>query len=196
MNSDCSKALAFWTVGIQYLHLVQCVSDEIQKQGNVHVLISDGPISTDEYNEKTKWSDHGLVIPLLFNLFHGLEVILKGFLCAKGRQFGVSHKLSQLLSDFKAEYPSSSLVPLFEKYIENAHLPSILSDFCNESRITIDEYYQALKYPEGTSGNQYQHYSLKYKGEEGSSFFSALRDDIEILRMESVRLSRQICPNA
>jgi len=195
MNIDYLKALGFWTVGIQYLHLVQAVSSEICQQGNVHVLILDETISSEQYDEKTKWSDHALILPLLFNFYHGLEVLMKGFLSARGLSLKNSHKLSDLLKNFKNEYPTSNLVPFFEKYIEQAHLPSILSDFCKSSNITIDDYYQALKYGEETSGKQYQHYPLKYKDEKGVSFFSDLRNDIELIRKESVSFGRQMFPD-
>ena len=78
--SNCDKALGFWRVGIQYLHLVQAVSNETHRQGNAHLVMSDETITTGKYMEETKWSDHNLVIPLLFNFYHGLETILKGFL--------------------------------------------------------------------------------------------------------------------
>jgi hypothetical protein len=194
MGNGYLKALAFWTIGIQYLHLVQAVSNEICQSENIHILISDEPISIEQYDEKTKWSDHALILPLLFNFYHGLEVLLKGFLSTRGLPLEKSHKLSELLKKFKDEYPTSNLIPFFEKYIEQAYLPSILSDFCNSSNITIDEYYQALKYGEATSGRQYQHLPLKYKDKEGVSFFSDLKNDIELIRKESVNLEKQMQP--
>lgn len=194
--SNCDKALGFWRVGIQYLHLVQAVSNETHRQGNAHFFMSNDKITTDKYMEETKWSDHNLVIPLLFNFYHGLETILKGFLCAKTPQVKPSHRLSQLLASFKADFQDSSLIPYFEKYIDKDKLPNILLEFCRKSNISIDDYYQALKYSEGTSGNQYQHYPLKYQGQYGIQFFVDLRNDIERIRRESVSLGRKMCPNA
>jgi len=194
--SNCDKALGFWKVGIQYLHLVQAVSSETLRQGNAHMVISDLPITADQYMEKTKWSDHNLIIPLLFNFYHGLETILKGFLCANSEQSRPSHKLSQLLTSFKAEFQDSSLIPYFEKYIERDNLPNILSEFCIKSNISIDDYYQALKYSEGTAGNQFQHYPLKYQGQKGFQFFAELQADIGNIRRGTVSFGRQICPNA
>lgn len=114
MPSDCTKALGFWTVGIQYLHLVQAVSNETHRQGNAHTVISDIPLAESEYAEQTKWSDHNLVISLLFNFYHGLEVILKGFRIAIGMSGRHSHKLSVLLTEFKTQYPGDALIPLLE----------------------------------------------------------------------------------
>lgn len=196
MNNNCDRALGFWTVGIQYLHLVQTVAAETAKQGNSWIVISDAPNSTEKYDEKTTWSDHNLIIPLLFNFYHGLEVVLKGFLTAKGVSFRNSHKLSELLQDFNNHIPSNSLSVIFDKYINQQNLPSILKKYCAKSGISIDDYYQSLKYPESTRGNVFQHYPLKYKGEDGVQFFNDLINDIEIVRKDSVALGRNICPNA
>jgi hypothetical protein len=126
----CIKASSFWTVGIQYLHLVQSVSNETHRQGNAHIITSDTEITATAYAEATKWSDHNLVIPLLFNFYHGLEALLKGFLHAKGVPVINSHKFSDLLSSFKSNYPCNPLTALFEKYIIQNLLPIILADFC------------------------------------------------------------------
>ena len=194
MPDDWTKALGFWTVGIQYLHLVQNVSNETHHQGNLHFVIIDDILTESEYAEQTKWSDHNLVIPLLFNFYHGLEVILKGFSFSSGLAMCYSHKLSDLLRNFKSQYPSNDLIPLLEKYILQNHLPIILLEFCTTSRITIDDYYQSLKYPESTRGLRYDHHPLKYRAEEGASFFAELRDDIEAIRKKTVRLGRSLCP--
>jgi hypothetical protein len=193
MLDDCAKALDFWTVGIEYLHLVQAVSNETHNQGNAHVVISETPLTESEYAEQTKWSDHNLVMPLLFNFYHGLEVILKGFRLASGLGGRHSHKLSDLLTEFKTQYPEDDLIPLLEKYILQTNLPPILSEFCTTSGITIDDYYQTLKYPESTQGVQYEHHPLKYRAEEGAMFFAELRDDIEKIRRKTVSLSGSVC---
>ncbi len=193
-TNNCTEALGFWTIGIQYLHLVQAVSNETHQQGNTHVVISDDNICVNEYQEQTKWSDHNLVIPLLFNFYHGLETILKGFCLAKRIAGRHTHKLSDLLTEFKTNYPGSDLIPLFEKYIVQANFPAILADFCTTSGITMDDYYQALKYPVSTRGQQYQHHPLKYRESEGSAFFCELRDDIAEIRAKTVSLGRSECP--
>jgi len=195
MPANCTEALGFWTIGIQYLHLVQAVSNETHQQGNTHVVVSDDNICVNEYQEQTKWSDHNLVIPLLFNFYHGLETILKGFRVAKGVTGHPTHKLTGLLTEFKTNYPRSELIPLFEKYIIQANLPTILAHFCTTSCITMDDYYQALKYPISTSGQEYHHHPLKYRESEGAAFFSELRDAIADIRSKTVTLGRSICPS-
>jgi len=140
--------------------------------------------------EATKWSDLNISIPLLFNFYHGLELTLKGFLIIKGGKFKSSHKLSVLLSKFVEEFSNKPLIKPIEKYIDCTKLPNILLEFCKESSITIDDYYQSLKYPESNNGEKYSHYSLRGNAEDGVRFFEDLVSDIDLIRRESVSLYR------
>jgi len=192
----CQEALGFWTIGLQYLHLVEAVIAEIIAQRNADIVVPDKENSWDQYERATRWSDHRLVIPVLFDFYHGIEVILKGFLVATGAPPGANHKLSQLVAAFEQENPGHAIGAITRKYIVQDHLPEVLASFCKTSRITIDDYYQALKYPQSTHGNVYQHYPLKYKGEEGVPFFKDLAKDIGEVVPKIVALGRWICPSA
>ena len=152
-GNKCEEALGYWTIGLQYLHLVEAVIAETVAQRNAHVLVSDREISWDQYERDTKWSDHRLVIPVLFDFYHGVEVILKGFLVAEGKTVGTNHKLSHLASEFETCFPCHTLGATARKYIAQDQLPDLLRSFCKASGITIDDYYQALKYPQSTRGN-------------------------------------------
>ena len=195
MQTNCNRALRYWTTGIQYLHMVQLVAEEIVKRKNLYGLVSDNEINEEDLMEATKWSDCSLILPLLFDFYHGLETILKGFLCAKGCQLESTHKLSRLLNDFNSHFPDTKLSQMFYRYINQSQLPKLLKDFCDISRITIDDYYQFLKYPESTERQAYQHWLLEYKGEKGVPFFSELQSDIGVMHNEIVALGREICPN-
>lgn len=190
-ESSYEKALGFWTVGGQYLHLAKTVANETVAQGNAHVVVADHEISLDEYDQKTKWSDHNLVIPVLFNFYHGLEVTLKGFLCVRNPALKPSHKLSKLLKDFIAEYGYTEFGDEVSKYILPELLPELLSDFLSTSNISIDDYYQSLKYAESVNGNKFHHHPLKYKGEAGVSFYEALTIDIMKIMRLAVALGRK-----
>lgn len=153
-------------------------------------------LAAEQYMDQTRWSDHALVIPLLFDFYHGIEVLLKGFLVAKRMPVKKSHRLSALLSDFNSSFPSNGLDPLLAPYLDNSQLRQPLAEFCAESSITIDDYYQALKYPEGTSGKAFKHTPLKHRGRAGVTFFESLVEDIGNIRREAVALGTAICPNA
>ncbi|MEX2411678.1 MAG: hypothetical protein WD607_09995 [Candidatus Paceibacterota bacterium] len=195
MKSENNRVKNFWEIGIQYLHITELVSNETYLQGNQNHFLSEAPITEKELSEETKWSDFNLVIPLLFNFYHGIEVLLKGFINLKEGSKTGGHNLSYLLTKFKKCYPNSSLIPLFEKYITIKKLPDLLAEFCEISSITIDDFYQALKYPESNQGEKYYHYSLEYKGNKGINFFIELRNDINQIRKKSVSLARKEKPN-
>jgi hypothetical protein len=172
------------------------VTNETVTQGNKFVVVSDADISLEELLSETNWSDHNLVMPLLFDFYHGVEVLLKGFLVCKGRLAKKNHKLSSLLATFSSEYPGHKIGSLLATYITTNSLPEPLASFCSESAISIDDYYQALKYPESATGAVYRHTPLKNRGEAGLEFFLQLARDINQLRLEAVALGRSICPGA
>jgi len=189
----CDEALGYWTIGIQYLHLAEMVTAETIAQGNKFVVVADAEVPWERLLAETKWSDHELIIPLLFDFYHGVEVLLKGFLIRKGKLEKKNHSLSSLLATFSIEYPGHQIGVVLEKYITAKALVEPLASFCKKSGITIDEYYQALKYPESTKGTAYRHTPLKYHGESGLAFFSQINSDIKNLRLEAVALGRSAC---
>ena len=68
----------------QFWNLVRESINEMEKINNVNLLISgyDSNISDAEsfeiYEEKTKWNDFKIGVPVLFNYYHGLELLMKG----------------------------------------------------------------------------------------------------------------------
>jgi hypothetical protein len=194
--TPCDEALGYWTIGIQYLHLVETVASETIRQGNKFSLVFDGPdFSWEELSSQTRWSDSKLVVPLLFDFYHGVEVLLKGFLASKGRLDKKNHELSDLMKTFDELFPDHSLNRLLSRYIVTGQLPEPLASFCSESAISIDDYYQALKYPKSTHGAVYRHTRLKYRSDAGLPFFNDLVSDILQMRLEAVALGRSICPD-
>jgi len=186
MSENQLKALKFWRVSIQYLHLSQSCSEECAKANNEFVVVTDEEISLDEYQEKTKWSDFNLAIPVLFNFYHGLETLLKGFLTIGGLEWPKEHKLSAFFISFKEHYPDSGLIGHLNKYLSINDSPELLKGFFDEGARSIDMYYQALKYPESTKGQEYDHLSILFKGAGGSEFYSTLSADIGNIRCAAV----------
>lgn len=191
-KKEYQKAFGYWTIGLQYLHLVQAVIAKTIEHRNVHVITSKKDITWDQYDQATKWSDHRLVIPVLFDFYHGIEVILKGFLVAASTSPQTTHKLSELVLMFEKHFPTQAISATIKKYIFQDQLPEVLSSFCITSKITIDDYYQALKYPQSTSGDVYNHCQLKYREEEGVKFFEDLLKDIGEVIIEIVALGRSM----
>jgi len=194
MSNDKSKeGLGYWRVGLQYFHLVKSVVNEAIRQGNTFVVIMPEEFSWDVYEQKTKWSDHNLIVPVLFDFYHALEVVFKGFLIASGETISMNHKLSELLSGFESHFPKHTIGSIARKYILPGQLSPILTSFCAESGISIDQYYQALKYPESTSGRVYQHDPLMNHGESGLPFLKELAADIDQIVAATVRLGKSLC---
>ncbi len=196
MDEHEEKALSFFDIGFQYLDLCQKVALEISRAGNVWFMVQDGADFEKldkEYDEATYWSDHKLAIPLLFNLYHGIELIIKGLLSLSKAE-PKNHKLSALLAEAKKEHGETEFICHIEKYLIKEKLPEILNVFFDGSGIDVDEWYQALKYPESTKGKKYQHFPLKYQEEEGALFCAELHENVSLLRVSFVKYIRSNYP--
>lgn len=192
-------ALSFWTAAFQYLILVQNVSKETASQGNVSVMVrdfADDPITTEEYAEATRWSDHTIIIPLIFNLLHGIELLTKGFILVDlAETIGKEHNICGLCKSFKQKYPDeATLTEFLDKYTSVDHMPELLRRFLEENGLQVEKLYQALRYPSPDFTTLRTYSSLKYQGEEGTSFFADLSVDIEKVRTAAVKLGRLLKP--
>lgn len=170
------------------MDLAECVAREIVNTGNTWILIQEGTNWTEQeakYKQLTKWADYNQGIPVIFNFYHGLELLLKGFLFAEGVG-KKSHSVSNLLQKVVDAIPKQDFTPVASKYIEAGSLPKLLADFFKESNSNVDLWYQAFKYPEDVQGNFFDHSQLVYKEEEGAAFFAQLADDIHQIRIKAV----------
>jgi len=201
--SEFARAKRFWTVSSQYLSLAASASNQISNNGNAYGVLSDYepalPELSDEeiiniYMEKTEWADHNLVLPILFNMYHGLETMLKGFLVARNVDYKKNHGLVALHEEFCNQYPDSAgCVRSFpEKYLVQEKMPELLKEYFDGASISADEFYMALRYPESKAGGEYSHRPLKFKGRNGADFFKNLQEDIKTFVSTSVALSRSI----
>jgi len=116
--------------------------------------------------------------PTIFNFYHGIELSLKALLVAKGEPVVKVHKLSRLLELVTALYDSQELADFYGTYILTDRLPPILKEFCSESGVTMDMYYQSLKYPTGTKAESFNHSALKGHELEGVKLFSQISEDL------------------
>ena len=193
-------ALSFWTVSLQYLMLVENASREVAAHGNIWFMIKDakdGEITLDEYADATRWSDHTLVIPLVFNLYHGIELLVKGFLLAYSNQnIKPQHNIGELCREFALAYPNEKeLVAFFGRFTEEQCLPDLLSSFLSDNGLTLETFYQAVRYPCDQKFQTLRKYiELKYSGEDGLLFFNELAQSIKAIRVAAVRLGRSLKP--
>lgn len=195
MNDKNGNQLLFFRLSSQYLHLVEAVIEELLKQGNKQVVISDHQITEEEFYEKTKWSDYNIAEPLLFNLYHGIELLLKGYLKSVNEDIPkYGHDMDNLFLTFKSNFEQQYLIiEILKKYIGlNGELVEPLKSFFTENNINVSQYYDALRYPTDRKElTIYSHYELKRLGEQGVSFFKQLKTDVDTLRRKTVKYWRR-----
>ena len=134
------KALSFFTVSFQFFSLVQNVLKETINQGNEWIVISEKEISFDGYANKTSWSDHQVIIPILFNFYHGLELFLKGLLQFDPEfELKAQHSIEGLSARFiKDNKKEKELCDFLKKYTHLGQLPTILREFLSNNNLTIN----------------------------------------------------------
>lgn len=180
--------------------LVENVAHETASSDNPLGLTRDinkGPITEDELAEATRWSDHSLVIPLLFNLYHGIELLVKGFLLiTPDIVVKPKHSIQRLCREFSAAYPDEIEINSFlHKYTEENQLPLLLSEFLKDNALTFADLYQSLRYPSDQDFVDMKRYmQLKHKGQDGIYFFQELHEAIKSIRPFAVRLGRSLKP--
>jgi hypothetical protein len=193
------RPLTFWRLGLNYLHLTRVTTEQVVKNRNRIVAIWWGDITSEaeaaEADRQTKWSDANLVEPLLFNLFHGLELLLKGFVLFKQAEPPkLNHALTEWLMFFRCKYPTEEqLTAIFDRYIETAAMPELLRDFLAANSANVDSYYELFRYPCNRKfTKKYDHFKLKYKGRHGLPFYKDLLTDLNGLSKRAVDLGRRL----
>ena len=187
--------LSFLTLSIKYLHLVENVLNENVKRSNSHMMFRDKEITAEEYEEMTKWSDFNISNPVLFNFYHGLELLLKGFLLLRNDYVVKSnHHIEKLFEEFKEKHSKEQkIILILEKYLKIDLMPEFLANCLKNNKIQIDNLYEFLRYPtDKNAQNVYDYIDLKYKEENGLYFFKCLASDLDILRREMVMLYKKI----
>ena len=72
------RSLSFWQMGFNFLNITNAIMKQTIKLENAWIVGDDKPISEDEYDQRTEFADFNLIIPTLFDLYHGFELVLKG----------------------------------------------------------------------------------------------------------------------
>lgn len=184
-----NNSLGYWTIGTQFLRLTELACAEIASSRNPHVVVSDNPLAPAEYDNETRWSDHAVGSAVLFNFFHGLELIIKGFLATEEQQAN-HHRLTVLLGEFDKLFPGAQLGALLHRALPTPKETSPIGHFLQTNNITIDDWFQALKYPISTRGTAYNHVSLKYGGDSTASFWGSIGGSASKIRVAAVSLAR------
>jgi hypothetical protein len=178
---DKLESVSLALMARDFWRLVSNSCEELVKRDNPFTLVYEGlewP-NDEEWSEHTKWSDISIAQPVLFNFYHGIELSLKALLASKQIKAPTNHSLSQLYNLVKDQFTDPRIDNFYRKYVIDNELPEILSRFCNESSVSIDMYYQSLKYPTSTKGIEFKHSELRYNGKEGTEFFDDIKNNVK-----------------
>lgn len=171
MNSS-----AFIGLGYNFLQLTINSIEELEKQGNKNHLFLDGNLSEHEswlkYDQLTKWNDNNIAIPVLFNFYHGIELVLKGLILKCGGEIQKRHKLSLLLENLKKSPnpPNLELLNHFEQILSYD-----LNSFFSSNNKTADDFFELLKYPQLKKGEEVIFKDIRGLGTTGIQTFVEIK---------------------
>ncbi len=193
-TSTENKALHFFDLSFQYLALVENVCNETIKSNNEHLILSDQRLKSGEYEERTKWSDFNIIIPVLYNFYHGLELLMKGLLLVSNTEFKADHKLSSLLKKLESRNEiSHKLKTLLSLHINTETIPTWhMQSFLRENAISTDQLYEAFRYPTNYKfSNIYEYIDLRYREDDIIPYLKEIINDSKELRLEAEQLYRK-----
>jgi HEPN domain-containing protein len=171
------KGSNYITIGYNFLQLTINFIDELVSQGNRSLVMTSGNKSADEdwkeYEVKTRWNDQNVAIPVLFNFFHGTELVLKGLILNCGGAVKKTHRLTIHLESLRQcpNPPSESLLNHLQKIISD----NGLEDFFKTNNSSVDSFYELFRYPEMNNGRKLEFWMLKGKEEIGVKRFEEIR---------------------
>jgi len=186
--------LEYWTTGSYFLNLVEVACGELVQRENAYFVVSsnlDEATRMVNFREQTKWSDVSIGVPLLFNFFHGIELVLKGFNLVKGDKAN-HHRLTELAAVFEKNYPCSEIGKIINAYIGKLEETSPLGQFFKANGLSADDWYEAFKYPESRKGKSFTHIDLKYGSTRTVEFWKTLGESAVKLKVEAIKLSRSL----
>jgi hypothetical protein len=183
----------YFRLAYQFLNLSTEAIVEMEAQGNqtgIWSEVFDSEEESDEnYHRMTRWNDFNIGVPVLFNFYHGLELLMKGLLYLNPDQKPIkTHKLTELLNQLKTagiQYPAG-LINILEKHLSNQ---SPFNPFFVENSGNIDDFCHFLKYPESgeKSGRvQFRFGEINGTKKVGLKRFEEVRRDIKLLRQEII----------
>lgn len=192
-TQDKTIPIRFLDFSTLFFNLVTATLTETIQGGNKNILISKPKSSiVQDYKKVTTWSDFRIFVPVLFNLFHGIELWLKGAHYLKEEpQSNSNHKLSYWLNLFKIDYPSqTSVYNILLDYIEPTNNCPILKAFYKTNNINnSDQFFEIFKYPYDKKHNtSFDYKDIRNLGDGGIGFFKKIIMDIEAINAQSPNL--------
>ncbi|MBY6346521.1 hypothetical protein E5C31_11165 [Providencia rettgeri] len=163
----------------QFLRLSHLTANKLVQGGNCSKLVlCDTDAEVEASIERQDWADHSIAMPILFNFFHGIELTLKGLIYEKQADRIKAHGLSDFMNLFLQEYPEEvEIRDLLDKYIRHIPKKSALHRYLNKNRVSIDQWYLFLKYPEDNNKKPYDITMFYDEGSDSLKFWENISQD-------------------
>jgi hypothetical protein len=190
MGEHVGDPIGFFGLGVDFLGLAKAACVELIERDNIHVVVGDRSV-IEQYHELTKWSDFNIAVPVLFNFFHGIELMLKGELAILGVT-SKHHRLADLLSQLEDSAGDTEFGRVVAKYVRDVDPSSPLGRFFESNGIKPDAWYEAFKYPESTGGSEFDHWALMYNGPDAIGFWQDIADASDAILEQSVVLEQAL----
>ncbi len=184
-------AMKWGNLAFKFFNSAEALASLINESGNVHILIEDvtdqidKSISIENYNQKTKFSDHNLAEPVIYNFYHGIELLMKGAIFSKGSTIKKGHDLKKIFEEFKKIRSNEEiLLKVLNKHIDTSQMEELnpIRKFCERNSIDTSSFFMALRYPESLKNKDFIHFDLKYNSEDGANYFKKMSEDIAIMK--------------
>lgn len=183
---------AFLGTSIQFLRLVESVLEETLKKKNIHAYFGD-EITDVEFDNLTRWSDFNVIRPVLFNFYHGIELLIKGILLISNPKYKLDHNLEQLWSEIsKIDNIPSEIKAALDRHINPNGLPEPMKKFLKQNNLTISQLYEYLRYPTNKQYLAFPDYDFfEYQGKSLIPYLKSLKKDSHDVRVASVQFIRE-----
>jgi len=179
-----NKSYDWFKVAMQYLIATEFLLDIICKNKNEHLYF--GKQISDKFsNKKLESNDLGFFCPVMFNFYHSLEVIYKGLASLHGKNVKRIHILSNL---FFRGVQKINTISNEDKKMLYCYADTIknkfpdFNDWLVSNKLTIDNFYEFLKYPESKNGTRFLEFNFLGKEKNTLPFYKNLRKDVITIR--------------
>lgn len=164
----------------QYINTSKLIMQEMIKCKNKWIYIGDKPIKDEEYFETTKWSDFNTLVPSIFLLVHGLELLTKALVTYCGEEIKREHDTTNMIKFLKNDNRiNCDLLNLLECYVGEAPSNPIIQEFINVNKhIKAGKVHIAIRYPEDNR-NETDFSPLWYKEKKLIEELKVIVSDIE-----------------
>ncbi len=173
----------------QYIQASKNLIQGMLDKNNPQFIISDEDITDDDFEKYLKYSSQKIILPALFCLYQGIELILKGFVNMVQNNKG-SHDAEKLCKEFSKYYvDETELQDLFNKFIFTP--VTFIEEYKAENNIKkTKDLYNSLRYPDSNAEDSMpiNHMQLKYPNDDIflSQVKELMRDVEKMIRLSVI----------